>query len=102
LKIAAPGLPDFYQGTEVWNFSLADPDNRRLVDYDLLQTLLGGCAQPSPRTRLHSSTGWLLSGGRRSQTLFNPLRPAFPPEHRTLFAKGATCPCAPPERRTSM
>ena len=29
LKIASPGLPDFYQGTEVWNFSLADPDNRR-------------------------------------------------------------------------
>ena len=40
LKIAAPGLPDFYQGTEVWNFSLADPDNRRPVDYERLQTLL--------------------------------------------------------------
>ena len=42
LKIAAPGLPDFYQGTEVWNFSLADPDNRRRVDYDRLQKLLAG------------------------------------------------------------
>src|SRR4029077_12301326 len=41
LKIAAPGLPDFYQGTEVWNFSLADPDNRRPVDYDQLQALQG-------------------------------------------------------------
>ena len=40
LKITAPGLPDFYQGTEVWNFSLADPDNRRPVDYDRLQALL--------------------------------------------------------------
>jgi (1->4)-alpha-D-glucan 1-alpha-D-glucosylmutase len=33
LKIASPGVPDFYQGTEIWNFSLVDPDNRRPVDY---------------------------------------------------------------------
>ncbi|MEM8809547.1 MAG: malto-oligosyltrehalose synthase, partial [Cyanobacteria bacterium P01_G01_bin.38] len=33
LKITAPGLPDFYQGTEFWDFSLVDPDNRRPVDY---------------------------------------------------------------------
>ena len=33
LKIAAPGIPDYYQGTELWNFSLVDPDNRRPVDY---------------------------------------------------------------------
>jgi (1->4)-alpha-D-glucan 1-alpha-D-glucosylmutase len=33
-KIAAPGVPDFYQGTELWDFSLVDPDNRRFVDYD--------------------------------------------------------------------
>jgi (1->4)-alpha-D-glucan 1-alpha-D-glucosylmutase len=33
LKIAAPGVPDFYQGTELWDFSLVDPDNRRPVDY---------------------------------------------------------------------
>ena len=32
-KISAPGVPDFYQGTEIWDFSLVDPDNRRLVDY---------------------------------------------------------------------
>ena len=40
LKITSPGVPDFYQGTEVWNFSLADPDNRRPVDYDRLRSLL--------------------------------------------------------------
>ena len=33
LKIAAPGVPDFYQGTETWDLSLVDPDNRRHVDY---------------------------------------------------------------------
>ena len=33
LKIAAPGVPDFYQGTELWSFHLVDPDNRGPVDY---------------------------------------------------------------------
>jgi (1->4)-alpha-D-glucan 1-alpha-D-glucosylmutase len=33
LKIASPGIPDFYQGNEIWDFSLVDPDNRRPVDY---------------------------------------------------------------------
>lgn len=35
LKIAAPGIPDFYQGTELWDLSLVDPDNRRPVDFNL-------------------------------------------------------------------
>jgi (1->4)-alpha-D-glucan 1-alpha-D-glucosylmutase len=34
LRIASPGIPDFYQGTELWNFALVDPDNRLPVDYD--------------------------------------------------------------------
>src|SRR5262249_39312896 len=34
LKITVPGVPDFYQGTEIWDFSLVDPDNRRPVDYE--------------------------------------------------------------------
>lgn len=33
LKITSPGVPDFYQGTELWSFSLVDPDNRRPVDF---------------------------------------------------------------------
>jgi (1->4)-alpha-D-glucan 1-alpha-D-glucosylmutase len=33
IKVASPGVPDFYQGTETWDFSLVDPDNRRPVDY---------------------------------------------------------------------
>ena len=33
LKIAAPGVPDFYQGSELWALNLVDPDNRRPVDY---------------------------------------------------------------------
>ncbi|CAG1769655.1 partial (1-_4)-alpha-D-glucan 1-alpha-D-glucosylmutase, partial [uncultured bacterium] len=35
LKITSPGIPDFYQGTEFWDFSLVDPDNRRPVDYNI-------------------------------------------------------------------
>ena len=34
LRLAAPGVPDTYQGCELWDFSLVDPDNRRPVDYD--------------------------------------------------------------------
>jgi (1->4)-alpha-D-glucan 1-alpha-D-glucosylmutase len=44
LKIASPGVPDIYQGSELWDFSLVDPDNRRPVDYPrrarLLQDLM--------------------------------------------------------------
>lgn len=43
LKMTCPGIPDFYQGCELWDFSLVDPDNRRPVDYvhrvDLLRDL---------------------------------------------------------------
>ncbi len=40
LKLTAPGVPDFYQGSELWDFSLVDPDNRRPVDFDLRRRLL--------------------------------------------------------------
>ena len=40
LKLTAPGVPDIYQGTELWDLSLVDPDNRRPVDYVLRRKLL--------------------------------------------------------------
>jgi (1->4)-alpha-D-glucan 1-alpha-D-glucosylmutase len=40
LKLASPGVPDFYQGSELWNLDLVDPDNRRPVDYELRSRLL--------------------------------------------------------------
>ncbi len=50
LKMTCPGVPDIYQGTELWNFALVDPDNRRSVDYSsrkhLLAELPGGQAAP--------------------------------------------------------
>jgi (1->4)-alpha-D-glucan 1-alpha-D-glucosylmutase len=40
LKATCPGVPDFYQGTELWDLSLVDPDNRRPVDYALRERML--------------------------------------------------------------
>ncbi len=40
LRLAAPGIPDVYQGTELWELSLVDPDNRRPVDFDQRQRWL--------------------------------------------------------------
>ena len=42
LKVASPGVPDFYQGTEMWDLSLVDPDNRRPVDYEVRRRALEG------------------------------------------------------------
>jgi len=44
LKLASPGVPDVYQGQELWDFSLVDPDNRRPVDYGLRRELLRALA----------------------------------------------------------
>jgi (1->4)-alpha-D-glucan 1-alpha-D-glucosylmutase len=50
IKLAAPGIPDFYQGTELWDFSMVDPDNRRPVDYGLRREMLRklGAAETGP------------------------------------------------------
>jgi (1->4)-alpha-D-glucan 1-alpha-D-glucosylmutase len=40
VKLTAPGVPDFYQGSELWNLALVDPDNRRPQDFDLRHRML--------------------------------------------------------------
>ena len=40
VKVTAPGVPDFYQGTELWSFNLVDPDNRRPIDFEARRTEL--------------------------------------------------------------
>jgi len=45
LKMTSPGVPDFYQGTELWDFSLVDPDNRRPIDYQTRKALLSELAR---------------------------------------------------------
>jgi maltooligosyltrehalose synthase len=46
LKLTSPGVPDFFQGTEFWDFSLVDPDNRRPVDFAARVVSLGARATP--------------------------------------------------------
>ncbi|MBI4443248.1 MAG: malto-oligosyltrehalose synthase [Acidobacteria bacterium] len=57
LKIACPGVPDFYQGTELWDLNLVDPDNRRPVDYEQRRRLL---EQMEPLLN-----GWSVASGVR-------------------------------------
>ena len=45
LKMTSPGVPDFYQGSELWDFNLVDPDNRRPVDYSIRRQLLADLHQ---------------------------------------------------------
>jgi (1->4)-alpha-D-glucan 1-alpha-D-glucosylmutase len=47
LKLTVPGVPDIYQGGELWDFSLVDPDNRRPVDWNMRRVLLGEIADAS-------------------------------------------------------
>ena len=63
LKIAAPGVPDFYQGTELWDLTLVDPDNRRPVDFAARLRMAGELAplvasaragQPSTAARVRA------------------------------------------------
>jgi (1->4)-alpha-D-glucan 1-alpha-D-glucosylmutase len=49
LKIASPGNPDFYQGLELWDFSMTDPDNRRPVDFQRRAGLLESLQRPGPQ-----------------------------------------------------
>ncbi|MHB1526127.1 MAG: malto-oligosyltrehalose synthase [Candidatus Dormibacteria bacterium] len=58
IKLTAPGVPDIYQGTELWDHSLVDPDNRRTVDYGVRQRLLAELEGSSPAAIMaRSDTG---------------------------------------------
>jgi len=84
LRCAAPGLPDLYQGTEFWDFSLVDPDNRRPVDWPARIAALE--AGEAPRDLL---SRW--RDGRVKQAVIAralALRRARP----ALFAEGAYLP----------
>jgi (1->4)-alpha-D-glucan 1-alpha-D-glucosylmutase len=48
LKVTSPGVPDIYQGTEVWDYSLVDPDNRHPVDYKMRQQMLERLSSVTP------------------------------------------------------
>jgi (1->4)-alpha-D-glucan 1-alpha-D-glucosylmutase len=48
LKLTSPGVPDIYQGTEIWDYSLVDPDNRRPVNYELRREMLKSLSSATP------------------------------------------------------
>ncbi len=56
LKMTAPGVPDFYQGTELWDYNLVDPDNRRPVDYQTRRCLLSDLRKQLSRDPLDMSS----------------------------------------------
>jgi (1->4)-alpha-D-glucan 1-alpha-D-glucosylmutase len=60
VKLTSPGIPDIYQGSELWNLTLVDPDNRSAVDFDKRITLLQGLKKLE-RGDLHALIKEILS-----------------------------------------
>jgi (1->4)-alpha-D-glucan 1-alpha-D-glucosylmutase len=81
----SPGVPDTYQGDEIWFFALVDPDNRRPVDYGRRDQLLSAVASPGAMRGLHPSDERLKLG--MVQRLLNIRR-----DHAALFAGGRYTP----------
>lgn len=93
LKLVAPGVPDFYQGTESWNFSLADPDNRRPVAFETqarqlsaLQKAASGGLLPLAQRLLSS---W-EDGQVKHYLTYQALN--FRKRHQELFSRGEYIP----------
>jgi (1->4)-alpha-D-glucan 1-alpha-D-glucosylmutase len=90
IKLTAPGVPDLYQGTELWAYSLVDPDNRRPVDYAVRRKLLAELASLSPEqiwTRANEGLPklWVI---RQTLKLRQRLPAPFGAEYRPLAAAG--------------
>ncbi|HTW66849.1 MAG TPA: malto-oligosyltrehalose synthase [Bryobacteraceae bacterium] len=90
LKIAAPGVPDFYQGNEIWAFDLVDPDNRRSVDYEVRGKLLANLRAQAARDRAGLVNGLRenpCDGAIKMYITSEALR--FRREHDGLFSHGS-------------
>jgi (1->4)-alpha-D-glucan 1-alpha-D-glucosylmutase len=83
LKFCSPGVPDVYQGNEIWDFSLVDPDNRRPVDYGHRQELLASLDRTSPAELLQK---W--PDGRIKMFLMQKIL-QFRRAHANLFRQGS-------------
>ncbi|HLK92282.1 MAG TPA: malto-oligosyltrehalose synthase [Polyangia bacterium] len=95
LKATVPGVPDFYQGTELWDFSLVDPDNRRPVDYLPRQALLRELAPlrgEALRQRVESALQRPADGALKLLVTMRTL--AHRRRHRELYRAGAYVPLA--------
>src|SRR5688572_2421414 len=74
IKVGAPGVPDFYQGSELWDFTLVDPDNRRPVDYDTRARLLAGLDEECARDGCGEVAARVLAAGGNRLKLFATVR----------------------------
>jgi (1->4)-alpha-D-glucan 1-alpha-D-glucosylmutase len=96
LKLTSPGVPDLYQGCELWDYSLVDPDNRRPIDYrrrrEVLAELEGRIAQAGdePGRGLAGLANELVDGAAdgkvKAYAIYQGLR--FRRAHKALFARG--------------
>ncbi len=86
LKLTVPGVPDIYQGNEIWDFSLVDPDNRRPVDYKHRRQLLDSLNAATPEEMLQNWTD-----GRIKLFLTQRLL-RFRRDHGALFEQGKYSP----------
>jgi (1->4)-alpha-D-glucan 1-alpha-D-glucosylmutase len=96
LKITSPGTPDFYQGTEIWDFSLVDPDNRRLVNFDIRRDLLKALKEKMAMGGADLrgfARGLLQDWGNGSVKLYVTFKSLnYRKENRRLFMDGAYLP----------
>jgi len=96
IKIASPGVPDFYQGNELWDFSLVDPDNRRPVDYVQRRERLDAlkkrftCAPPGHIEQARLLVDHLEDGAIKLYVTWRGLH--LRRRHATLFAHGEYVP----------
>ena len=98
LKLMSPGVADIYQGNELWNYSLVDPDNRRPVDYGRRQKIfreLRRAAQAAPGNLASFASG-LLDGMEDGRIKLYATWKAmcFRKQHAELFQAGAYIPLA--------
>jgi (1->4)-alpha-D-glucan 1-alpha-D-glucosylmutase len=92
-KIASPGVPDFYQGTELWDFSLVDPDNRRPVDFGKRMMLLEELKQREKEDRAALVQDLLarwVDGKIKLYVTYKGL--SFRQSHKSLFEEGSYVP----------
>jgi (1->4)-alpha-D-glucan 1-alpha-D-glucosylmutase len=101
-KIASPGLPDFYQGTELWDLNLVDPDNRRPVDFTERGRLLDQLRRYEQGCR-PEVVGALLKHWRDGRVkLFLAWKALqFRRANRELFEQGEFLPLSPGEAVSS-
>jgi (1->4)-alpha-D-glucan 1-alpha-D-glucosylmutase len=92
LKLTAPGVPDVYQGDELWCLSLVDPDNRRPVDWDrrrrLLDEVIGGAAPTRETAKLVLIQRALAMRARRPEAFAGSYRPLEAGERGFAYARG--------------